>query len=77
MRRQSYENIIRPTHYYNFFALGIDKKVVLVKHRPHEPEILFDPQVPPFPISTVFPVSAVSFRHHSLAKRNGARRRTG
>lgn len=75
MTRQSYENIIRPTHYYNFFALGIDKKVVFVNHRPREPEIPFGPQVPPFPASAVFSVSAVPFRHHSLAKRNGARRR--
>ncbi|MCR4826835.1 MAG: hypothetical protein K5882_07800 [Bacteroidales bacterium] len=45
--------------------------------RPREPEIPFGPQVPLFPASAVFSVSAVPFRHRSLAKRNGAHRRTG
>ena len=76
MTLQSYENIIRPTRYL-FFALGIDKKVVFVNHRPCDPEIPFGPQVPPFPVSAVFSVSAVPFSQHSLSKRNGVRRRTG
>ena len=77
MTLQSYENIIRPTRYVIFFALGINKKVVFVNHRPCEPEIPFGPQVPASPVSAVFSVSAVPFRNHSLAKRNGARHRTG
>ena len=44
---------------------------------PRELEIPFGPQVPPFPVSAVFFVSAVPFRHRSLAKRKGASRRTG
>ena len=72
MTLQSYKNIIRLAQYDIFFALGIDKKVVLVNYRPCEPEIPFGPQVPPSPFNTVFSVSAVPFRHRSLAKRNGA-----
>ncbi len=77
MTRQSYENITRPAEYDIFFAIGINKMIVFVNHRPCEPEIPFGPQVPPFPVSAVFSVSAVPFRQYNLAKRNGARRRTG
>ncbi len=56
MTRQSYENITRPTQYYNFFALGIDKKVVFVNHRPREPEIPFGRSAPPSSSAQCFPL---------------------
>ena len=43
---------------------------------PREPEIPFGRSLPPSPVIAVTSVSAIPFRQRSLAKRNGARRRT-
>jgi len=41
MTRQSYENITRPAEYDIFFAIGINKMIVFVNHRPRDSEIPF------------------------------------
>lgn len=74
MTLQSYKNIIRPTRYV-IFTLGINKMIVFVNQSPREPEIPFGRSAPPSSSAQCFPLVPFPFRHHSLAKRNGARRR--
>lgn len=74
MTRQSYENIIHPTQHVIFLR----SESIKVCSR-QTPLLRTGDSVWPvstsFLVNTVFSVSAVPFRHHSLAKRNGARRR--
>lgn len=74
MTQQSYKKIIRPTRYL-FFCARNRQKGSFRQTPPLRTGDSVWPVSTSFLVSAVFSVSAVPFRHHSLAKRNGARRR--